>query len=228
MILQAYDFVELARRHGCVMQMGGSDQWGNIVNGIELGRRVDGLSLYGLTSAADDHLVGRQDGQVPRTAPVWLDAEMVSPYEFWQYWRNAEDADVGRFLGLFTELPMDEVNRLGGARGRRTQRRQEDPGHRSHRPSATAPKPRGKPRRPPRRTFEEGAADEGLPSIEISEADFGGGLQAFELFKRAGLANSNGEGTPPDQRRGGARINGQPVASETETVEASAFFRPDT
>ncbi len=220
MILQAYDFVELARRHDCVMQMGGSDQWGNIVNGIELGRRVDGSSLYGLTSPLMTTSSGAKMGKSADGA-VWLDAEMVSPYEFWQYWRNAEDADVGRFLGMFTELPMDEVNRLAALEGAEL--------NDAKKILATevttlchGAKAAREAEETSRRTFEEGAADEGLPSIEISEADFGGGLQAFELFKRAGLANSNGEA-----RRlikgGGARINGQPVASETETVEASAF-----
>ena len=220
MILQAYDFVELARRHDCVMQMGGSDQWGNIVNGIELGRRVDGLSLYGLTSPLITTSSGAKMGKSADGA-VWLDAEMVGAYEFWQYWRNAEDADVGRFLGLFTELPMDEVNRLAALEGAELNDAKKilatEVTALCHGAEAAR-----EAEETSRRTFEEGAADEGLPGIEISEADFGGGLQAFELFRRAGLANSNGEA-----RRlikgGGARINGRPVASETETVEASAF-----
>ena len=152
---------------------------------------------------------------------VWLDAEMVGAYEFWQYWRNAEDADVGRFLGLFTELPMDEVNRLAALEGAELNDAKKilatEVTALCHGAEAAR-----EAEETSRRTFEEGAADEGLPGIEISEADFGGGLQAFELFRRAGLANSNGEA-----RRlikgGGARINGRPVASETETVEASAF-----
>ncbi len=111
MILQAYDFVELNRKYGCTLQMGGSDQWGNIVNGIELGRRVDGSSLFGLTSPLLTTSSGAKMGKTASGA-VWLNADMLSPYDYWQYWRNAEDADVGRFLKLFTELPLDEIARL--------------------------------------------------------------------------------------------------------------------
>ena len=110
-ILQAYDFVELARRLGCALQMGGSDQWGNIVGGVELGRRMDGRTLFGLTTPLLTTASGDKMGKTAQRA-VWLNAERLSPYEYWQFWRNTEDADVGRFLRLFTELPLDEIARL--------------------------------------------------------------------------------------------------------------------
>ena len=116
MVLQAYDFVELHKRYGCALQMGGSDQWGNIVNGIDLARRVDGAELFGLTSPLIALSDGRKMGKSASGA-VWLNAEMLSPYAFWQFWRNAPDADVGRFLKLYTELPLEECDRLAGLGG---------------------------------------------------------------------------------------------------------------
>ena len=127
MVMQAYDFLELARRYGCRLQMGGSDQWGNIVNGVELGRRVDGRELFGLTTPLITTGSGAKMGKTAQGA-VWLNADRLSPYDYWQYWRNADDADVGRFLRLFTELPLAEIERLESARGRRAQRGQEGPG----------------------------------------------------------------------------------------------------
>ena len=116
MVLQAYDFVELARRYGCNLQMGGSDQWGNIVNGIDLGRRHRNHPLHALTSPLLTTSSGAKMGKTAAGA-VWLNAEMLSPYEYWQFWRNAEDADVGRFLKLFTTLPLAEIGRLESLRG---------------------------------------------------------------------------------------------------------------
>ena len=124
MILQAYDFLELSRRAGCRLQMGGSDQWGNIVNGIELGRRVDGTQLYGLTTPLITTADGGKMGKTAKGA-VWLNADQLGPYDYWQFWRNTQDADVGRFLRLFTDLPLDEIARLEALRGRRDQRGQE-------------------------------------------------------------------------------------------------------
>ena len=129
MILQAYDFVELHRRHGCVLQMGGSDQWGNIVNGIDLGRRMGTEQLYALTCPLITTSSGAKMGKTAQGA-IWLNAEQLSPYDYWQFWRNTEDADVGRFLRLFTELPLDEIARLESARGRRDQRGEEGAGER--------------------------------------------------------------------------------------------------
>ena len=116
MILQAYDFVELYRRHGCMLQMGGSDQWGNIVNGIDLGRRTENAQLFALTSPLITTSSGAKMGKTAAGA-VWLNADLVSPYDYWQYWRNTEDADVGRFLKLFTVLPLDEIARLAALKG---------------------------------------------------------------------------------------------------------------
>ena len=116
MILQAYDFLELARRHDCVLQMGGSDQWGNIVNGVELGRRIDNRALFGLTTPLIATASGAKMGKTAAGA-VWLNADRLSPYDYWQYWRNTEDADVGRFLRLFTDLPLAEIARLEALRG---------------------------------------------------------------------------------------------------------------
>ena len=117
MILQAYDFLELRRRLGCALQMGGSDQWGNIVNGVELNRRVDNERTFGLTTPLLTTSSGAKMGKTAAGA-VWLNADRSSPYDYWQYWRNTEDADVGRFLKLFTELPMDEIARLAALEGR--------------------------------------------------------------------------------------------------------------
>ncbi len=116
MLLQAYDFVELSRRYGCVLQMGGSDQWGNIVNGIELARRVEGRELFALTTPLLTTSSGAKMGKSVKGA-VWLNADMLSPYDYWQFWRNTEDGDVGRFLRLFTELPLDEIARLEALAG---------------------------------------------------------------------------------------------------------------
>ena len=147
MILQAYDFVELSRRTGCVLQMGGSDQWGNIVNGIELGRRMDTPQLYALTSPLITTSSGAKMGKTAQGA-VWLKADSCPPYQYWQFWRNADDGDVGRFLKLFTELPLDEIDRLSRPRGGRDQRGEEG-ARRPRRPrSSTAAPPRRKPLTP--------------------------------------------------------------------------------
>ena len=127
MVMQAYDFLELSRRHGCRLQMGGSDQWGNIVNGVELGRRIDGSQLFGLTTPLITTAAGQKMGKTAAGA-VWLNADRRTPFEYWQYWRNTEDADVGRFLRLFTELPLDEIDRLARSGRCRAQRGQEGAG----------------------------------------------------------------------------------------------------
>ena len=164
MILQAYDFVELARRHGCVLQMGGSDQWGNIVNGIDLGRRMGLPQLYALTCPLITTSSGAKMGKTAQGA-VWLNADMLSPYEYWQFWRNTEDGDVGRFLKLFTELPLDEIARLEALGRQRDQRGQEGPRHRGDRPPPR-PRRRAEAAEAARRTFEEGASADALPTID--------------------------------------------------------------
>ena len=158
MILQAYDFVELNRRYGCVLQMGGSDQWGNIVNGIDLGRRMGTGQLYALTCPLITTASGAKMGKTAQGA-VWLNAAQLSPYEYWQFWRNTEDDDVGRFLRLFTELPLDEIARLGEARGRRDQR-----GEEGARDEATALLHGGEPRRPRRRRRREALSRRAAPA----------------------------------------------------------------
>jgi tyrosyl-tRNA synthetase len=215
MVLQAYDFVELGRRHGCVLQMGGSDQWGNIVGGIELARRTGGTQFYGLTTPLITTASGAKMGKTAAGA-VWLDPEMVPPYDYYQYWRNSHDADVGRFLRLFTELPLDQVARLEALRGAALNQAKATlaweatrlchGGAAADQAAETA-----------RRTFDEGAAAAGLPTIELPRAELQAGVAAFELLRRAGLAASNGEARRLI-RQGGGRINDRAVGDETRTV----------
>jgi tyrosyl-tRNA synthetase len=215
MVLQAYDFLELARRHDCVLQMGGSDQWGNIVGGVDLARRADGRALYGLTSPLVTTSSGAKMGKTAEGA-VWLDADKVSPYEYWQFWRNTEDSDVGRFLRIFTELPLDEVARLESLEGAELNEAKKVLANEATRllhGEASAEKAA----ETARRTFEDGAVGEALPSVDIPRAELAAGIAAFDLFRRAGLCASGGEA-----RRlikgGGARINGRAAASETASV----------
>jgi tyrosyl-tRNA synthetase len=215
MILQAYDFLELARRHDCHMQMGGSDQWGNIVNGVELGRRVDGRGLFGLTSPLLTTSSGAKMGKTAAGA-VWLDAKLTSPYEFWQYWRNTEDEDVGRFLKLFTELPLDECNRLGALRDAEINTAKtilaNEVTKLAHGAAAAA-----EAEATATATFTGGGAGDALPTVEIAQADLDKGLPVFEALRIAGLAKSNGEA-----RRlikgGGASVNNEVVADEMAQV----------
>ena len=219
MILQAYDFLELARRMDCILQMGGSDQWGNIVNGVELGRRIDGLDLFGLTTPLLTTASGAKMGKTADGA-VWLNADMLSPYDYWQYWRNTEDADVGKFLRLFTELPLDaiaELEALEGAALNDAKKTLADHAAALCHGEAAAKEARAT----AEAAFEQGAAAEGLPTIEIAAAEMDGGIPAIELFCRAGLANSNG-----DARRlirgGGGRLNDAAISDETLRVGADA------
>jgi tyrosyl-tRNA synthetase len=217
MILQAYDFVELARRNGCELQMGGSDQWGNIVNGVELGRRVDGRTLFGLTTPLITTASGAKMGKTAAGA-VWLSASMLSPYAYWQYWRNTEDADIGRFLRLFTDLSLDEIARLEkleNAEINAAKMALADAATRLCHGEAAATAARTT----AEATF-GGGAGENLPTIEVPRAELLTGIPAFELFRRAGLVESNGEA-----RRlikgGGARINNAIVGDETRPVTAA-------
>src|SRR5207342_1684294 len=186
MVLQAYDFVELYRRFGCRLQMGGSDQWGNIVNGIELGRRTDGVELFGLTTALLTTASGAKMGKTASGA-VWLNPDMLSPYDYWQYWRNTEDADVGRFLKLFTEVPLDEVDGLASLQGAEL-----NEAKKVLATEATAllhgREAADKAAGTARRAFEEGAMAEGLPTITAKLPD---GI--LNLAVAAGLAASNSE-----------------------------------
>lgn len=215
MILQAYDFVELNRRYGCCLQMGGSDQWGNIVNGIDLGHRMGTPQLFALTSPLLTTSSGAKMGKTASGA-VWLDPDMLSPYEFWQYWRNTEDADVGRFLKLYTTLPMGEIARLealGGAEINEAKKTLATEitallhGRRAAEMAAETA----------RKTFEEGALSESLPTIEVQKASLEAGIGLLSLFVTAGLAGSNGEARRHVQG-GGVRLNDQPVSDERRSV----------
>jgi len=215
MILQGYDFVELYRRYGCCLQMGGSDQWGNIVNGVELGRRVANAQLFGLTTPLITTASGAKMGKTADGA-VWLNADMRSPWEYWQFWRNTEDADVGRFLRLFTDLPLDEIARLEKAEGAEINEAKKILANEAttlcHGAQAAT-----EAAETARRTFEEGDAGEGLPTVTIDAARLNAGLPLYEAMKEAGLAQSNGEA-----RRlikgGGARVNDQPVQEELRSL----------
>ena len=214
-ILQAYDFVELGRRFGCELQIGGSDQWGNIVGGVELGRRTDGRALFGLTTPLIATASGAKMGKSVGGA-VWLNAEKLSAYEYWQFWRNIEDADVGRFLRLFTELPIGEIAPL--------ERLEDSEINEAKKVLATEATALCHGREAAdaaaataRAVFESGGSGSGLPMITVPRDVLACGIPAFELFSRAGLAASNGEARRLI-RGGGARINDAPVENETRTV----------
>jgi tyrosyl-tRNA synthetase len=188
MILQAYDFLELARRARCRLQLGGSDQWGNIVNGVELTRRCDGTEVFGFTTPLLSTASGAKMGKTASGA-VWLNADKLSPYDFWQYWRNTEDADVGRFLKLFTDLKLDEIQRLETETGAGINEAKKVLANEvtalAHGRAAAE-----EAAETARRVFEEGTLSDNLPTIEF---DLGEGVPAFKLFVQAGLASSNGE-----------------------------------
>ena len=214
-ILQAYDFVELARRFGCELQIGGSDQWGNIVGGVELGRRLDGRTLFGLTTPLIATASGGKMGKSAGGA-VWLNAEKLSPYEYWQFWRNTEDADVGRFLRLFTELPIDEIARLEALAGSEINEAKKVLAteatalcHGQQAAIAAAASARA--------TFEVGGFAPELPTVAVRRDDLANGIAAFEMFTSAKLAASKGEARRLI-RGGGARVNDRVVKSETELV----------
>ncbi len=191
MILQAYDFVELHRRHGCVLQMGGSDQWGNIVSGIDLGRRLHNAQLFALTAPLITTSSGAKMGKTAAGA-VWLSPDQVSPYEYWQYWRDTEDADVARFLKLFTVLPLADIERLAALQGEEINEAKKvlateattlvHGREAAEQAAATA-----------RTTFEQGGLGANLPTIEVPRAQLKAGISVLSAFVRAGLAASNGE-----------------------------------
>ncbi|MGB3538998.1 MAG: tyrosine--tRNA ligase [Mesorhizobium sp.] len=215
MILQAYDFVELNRRHGVRLQMGGSDQWGNIVNGIDLGRRLDTPQLYALTTPLLTTSSGAKMGKSLNGA-VWLNADMLSAYDFWQYWRNTEDADVGRFLKLYTTLPLPEIARLAALGGSEINEAKKvlatavttllHGREAAEAASETA-----------RKTFEEGVTADSLPTVDIDRATLAAGVGILSLFVTAGLAASNGEARRHIQG-GAVRLNDQPVSDDRRLV----------
>jgi tyrosyl-tRNA synthetase len=214
MILQSYDYVELARRYGCNLQMGGSDQWGNIVNGIDLGRRMGTHQLYALTCPLLTTASGAKMGKTAAGA-VWLNADLLSPYDYWQYWRNTEDADVARFLKLFTLLPLDEVARLSALQGQEINEAKkilatEATALIHGRDNAVAASETA------RKTFEEGAIASDLPTVEIPQAELAS-LGVVAAFVRAGLVASNGEARR-QIKGGGLRVNDTVVTDDKQTL----------
>ncbi|MBV8925009.1 MAG: tyrosine--tRNA ligase [Bradyrhizobium sp.] len=218
MVCQAYDFVELARRTGCRLQMGGSDQWGNIIMGVDLGRRMGTPQLHALTTPLLTTSSGAKMGKTAQGA-IWLNAEACSPYDFWQYWRNTEDADVERFLKLFTTLPLREINKLAALRGAEINEAKKAladaattllHGADAARQAAETA----------RRTFEEGAIAENLPTVEIPHGEFAAGVGVLTAFVRAGLVSSNGEARR-QIKGGGLRVNDNTVTDEKMTVSGA-------
>jgi tyrosyl-tRNA synthetase len=223
MILQAYDFLELHRREGCLVQMGGSDQWGNIVNGVDLTRRVADAEVFGLTTPLLTTSDGRKMGKSQGGA-VWLDAEMLSPYEFWQFWRNTTDADVGRFLKLYTELPVEECERLGALAGSEINDAKIVLANAVttllHGAGAAAAA-----EATAREVFEKGGAGEDLPTLTLSAEEVGGGISVVQLITRTGLAKS-GKEAKRLIADGGARLNDAAVTDAGLMIEASDLAAP--
>ncbi|MCW4114651.1 tyrosine--tRNA ligase [Aurantimonas sp. MSK8Z-1] len=211
MVCQSYDYVELARRYGCNLQMGGSDQWGNIVNGIDLGRRMGTHQLYAVTTPLLTTASGAKMGKTAQGA-VWLNAEQFSPWDFWQYWRNTEDADTVKFLKLFTTLPLSEIARLGALGGAEINEAKKVLATEAtallHGRAAAE-----EAAETARKTFEEGALADTLPTVEVPEHELDGGLGLLSLIVTAGLAASNGEARR-HVKGGAVRVNDQPVEDE--------------
>ncbi len=211
MILQSYDFVELSRRYGCCLQMGGSDQWGNIVNGVDLGRRVANADLFGLTCPLITTASGAKMGKTVAGA-VWLNDDKFSAYQYYQFWRNTEDADVGRFLKLFTDLTLDEIAKLAALEGAEINEAKKilalEATALCHGREAAV-----EAAETARKTFEEGVAGDALPTVEVPSGEFAGGMAVIALLVRTGLAASNG-----DARRlikgGGAKLNDAAITDE--------------
>jgi tyrosyl-tRNA synthetase len=220
MILQAYDFVELHKRHDCILQMGGSDQWGNIINGVELGRRMLDAELFALTTPLLLTAAGTKMGKT-ETGSVWLNADMMSPYDYWQFWRNTDDADVTKLLKLFTELPLSEVDRLAALRGQEVNEAKkvlatEATALLHGRAAADAAAETA------RTTFEEGALAETLPTVEIPVAEIDAGLGVLAAFVRAGLTASTSEARR-QIKEGGLRVNDARVADEKTTLNRQSL-----
>ena len=211
MVCQAYDFVQLFQRTGCRLQMGGSDQWGNIIMGVDLGRRMGTAQLFALTTPLLTTASGAKMGKTAQGA-VWLNANQFSPYDFWQYWRNVEDADVVRFMKLFTTLPMSEINKLAALKGAEINEAKKAladaattllHGADAARQAAETA----------RQTFEEGAIAENLPTVEIPQGDLQAGFGVLAAFVKAGLVTSNGEARR-QIKGGGLRVNDTSVTDE--------------
>ena len=218
MVLQAYDFVELNKLYGCTLQMGGSDQWGNIVSGIDLGRRMHGAQMFALTAPLITTSSGAKMGKTAAGA-VWLNADLVSPYDYWQFWRNTEDGDVVRFLKLFTTMPLDEIARLAALQGQEINEAKkvlatEATALVHGRDAATQAGDTS------RKTFEEGAYAEALPTVDVARAALDQGIGVLTAFAEiTKLVSSNG-----DARRqikaGGLKVNDITVSDEKMTLSA--------
>ena len=223
MILQAYDFLELNRRYGCLLQMGGSDQWGNIVNGIDLTRRVLDHEIFGLTTPLLTTSDGRKMGKSQGGA-VWLSSDMLSPYEFWQFWRNTTDADVGRFLKLYTELPVDECDRLGSLEGSEINEGKiilaNEVTTLLHGAEAAAAA-----EATAREVFERGGAGDDLPTLTLSADEVGDGISAVQLIVRSGLAKSGKEAKRLIAENG-ARVDDAPLTDPGQMFDAAALASP--
>ena len=219
-ILQAYDFLELRRRYGCLLQLGGSDQWGNIVSGIDLTRRVDAQEIFGLTSPLITTASGAKMGKSADGA-VWLNAEKLLPFRFWQFWRNTEDADVGRFLGLFTELSMDEVNRLAALQGAEINEAKIILANEATILCHGADAAREAMQTAQQTFVSGGGVPDGLPQTEI-HADEANGMEMITALNKVGFATSNGEARRLI-RGGGARLNDAQINNEAKTLSPDDF-----
>ncbi|MBT3627296.1 MAG: tyrosine--tRNA ligase [Rhodospirillaceae bacterium] len=215
MILQAYDFMELSRREDCSLQMGGSDQWGNIVNGVELARRIDSTSLYGLTTPLITLASGAKMGKTAQGA-VWIDESRLSSYDYWQFWRNTDDRDVCRFLRLFTELPLEEIARIEAVEGEELNDAKKllanlattmCHGEKAAMDAADTA----------RATFEGSGAGDGLPEVSATESDLKAGIPAFQLIHDAGLSDSRGAARRLI-RGGGVRLNDNVIEKEDAAI----------
>jgi tyrosyl-tRNA synthetase len=215
MILQAYDYLELRRRYGCQLQMGGSDQWGNIINGVELTRRIDQQTVFGLTSSLLTTASGQKMGKTENGA-VWLNENRLSAYDYWQYWRNTEDADVGKFLRLFTEMPLDEIEKLEKLQGAELNEAKKILAnevttllHGKDKAKSAA--------ETARKTFEQGAIGDNLPRVSVEPSQLADGLWVVDALRVAGLAATNGEARRLI-KNGGARVNDVAVSDELLTL----------
>ncbi|MCT4555821.1 MAG: tyrosine--tRNA ligase [Pelagimonas sp.] len=223
MILQAYDFLELNRRYGCTLQMGGSDQWGNIINGIDLTRRVLDNEIHGLTSPLLTTSDGRKMGKSQGGA-MWLNADMLSPYEFWQFWRNSTDADVGRFLKLYTELPVDECDRLGALAGSEINDAKiilaNEVTALCHGTDAAATA-----EATAREVFEKGGVGDDLPTLTLSAEEIGDGISIVQLIVKSGLAKSGKEAKRLIAENG-AKLDDAPLSEAGLVLDAAALSSP--
>jgi tyrosyl-tRNA synthetase len=216
MIMQGYDFVELGRQHRCLLQLGGSDQWGNIVNGVELNRRVDGRQVYGVTTPLMTTSDGAKMGKTAAGA-VWLNADMLGPYDYWQFWRNVQDTDVGRFLRRFTDLPLGEIERLEGLQGSEVNEAKkllaDEATRMAH--GEEAARNAGE---TARRTFEHGAAGEQLPTLVLDRGHY----PLYEVLGWLAFASSRNEAKRLI-KQGAVRVDGELVTNEQRLIEVDSY-----